>query len=111
MPLNPLENMPASMIGHNIALNRYIKNLNELKINVRPAEKMEEFKFSPCENLEGASALPHTSPLTYPSSDLLQQPKVRSPRNLNSAICLSHLISFEVFLNVRCAKQLKSVFC
>ncbi|XP_011044502.1 PREDICTED: protein ALWAYS EARLY 3-like isoform X1 [Populus euphratica] len=75
MPLNPLENMPASMIGHNIALNRYIKNLNELKINVQPAEKMEEFKFSACVNLEGASALPHTSPLTYPCSDLLQQPK------------------------------------
>ncbi|KAJ6771086.1 PROTEIN ALWAYS EARLY 1-RELATED [Salix koriyanagi] len=46
MPLNLLENMPASMIGHNIALNRYIKNLNELKINVQPAEKkMEEFNF------------------------------------------------------------------
>jgi len=111
MPLNPLENMPGSMIGHDNALNRYIKNLNELKINVQPAEKMEEFKFSPCENLEGASVLPHTSPLTYPCSGLLQQPKVRGPWNLNSAICLSHLISFEVFLNVRCAKQIKSVFC
>ncbi|KAB5537448.1 hypothetical protein DKX38_014981 [Salix brachista] len=76
MPLNPLENMPASMIGHNIALNRYIKNLNELKINVQPAEKkMEEFNFSPCENLEGASALPHGTPSTYLFSDLLQQPK------------------------------------
>ncbi|KAJ6719731.1 LIN-9 [Salix purpurea] len=76
MPLNPLENMPASMIGHNIALNRYIKNLNELKINVQPAEKkMEEFNFSPCENLEGASALPHGTPSTYPFSDLLQHPK------------------------------------
>ncbi|CAK7333147.1 unnamed protein product, partial [Dovyalis caffra] len=76
MPLNPLENMPASMMGHNIALNRYIKNLNELKINGQPAEKkMEGFNFSPCENLEDASVLPYTSPSTYNCSDLLQEQK------------------------------------
>eukprot|EP00258_Populus_trichocarpa_P047358 XP_024463377.1 protein ALWAYS EARLY 3 isoform X1 [Populus trichocarpa] len=75
MPLNPLENMPASMIGHNIALNRYMKNLNELKISGQPAEKkMEGFKFSPCENLEDNSAPPHTSLSTYHCSVLLQQP-------------------------------------
>ncbi|KAJ6351776.1 hypothetical protein OIU78_007634 [Salix suchowensis] len=75
MPLNPLDNMPASMIGHSIALNRYIKNLNELKISGQPAEKKTEgFKFSPCENLEDNSALPHSSPSTYHCSVLLQQP-------------------------------------
>ncbi|KAB5545373.1 hypothetical protein DKX38_013485 [Salix brachista] len=75
MPLNPLDNMPASMIGHSIALNRYIKNLNELKISGQPAEKKTEgFKFSPCENLEDNSALPHSSPSTYHCSVLLHQP-------------------------------------
>jgi len=98
MPLNPLENMPASMIGHNIALNRYMKNLNELKISGQPAEKkMEGFKFSPCENLEDNSAPPHTSLSTYHCSVLLQQPMVRSPWTLSSTMCLSHFVNFEVF--------------
>lgn len=98
MPLNPLENMPASMIGHNIALNRYMKNLNELKISGQPAEKMMEgFKFSPCENLEDNSALPHTSLSTYHCSVLLQQPMVRSLWTLSSTMCLSHFVNFEVF--------------
>ncbi|XP_011043234.1 PREDICTED: protein ALWAYS EARLY 3-like isoform X1 [Populus euphratica] len=75
MPSNPSENMPASMIGHNIVLNRYMKNLNELKISGQPAEKkMEGFQFSPCENLEDHSALPHASLSTYHCSVLLQQP-------------------------------------
>ncbi|KAF9678015.1 hypothetical protein SADUNF_Sadunf08G0167900 [Salix dunnii] len=85
MPLNPLDNMPASMIGHSIALNRYIKNLNELKLSGQPAEKkMEGFKFSPCENLEDNSALPHSSPSTYHCSVLLQQPMGGSNTQVNN---------------------------
>lgn len=112
MPLNPLENMPVSLTRHNIALNRYIENINELKINEQPV------KFASCENLENTSGLPHTSPSTYHVSNLLQQAKVSSPRNLNSIVCLSYLVNFEsikvldrLSKNFFYAERLKELFC
>lgn len=84
MPLNPLENMPASLTRQNVAFGKYIENFTELKMNGRPREKNMEgyMKFSPCENLEKAYAPCHTSPSTnYHVNNLLQQQKVSSSWN------------------------------
>ncbi|KAJ0093660.1 hypothetical protein Patl1_25107 [Pistacia atlantica] len=80
MPLNPFENMPASLTRQNVALGKFIENLNELKTNVQPRERNMEgyMKFAPCENLENTNGPSHMSPSTnYHSNNLLQQQKVK----------------------------------
>ncbi|KAJ4850219.1 hypothetical protein Tsubulata_049839 [Turnera subulata] len=73
MPMNPLENMPASLTRHNVALSRYIDDLNELKLNGQSVDRMEGYlKFSPHENLDKSNALLHTSPPAHQSGNLLQ---------------------------------------
>ncbi|XP_012069373.1 protein ALWAYS EARLY 3 isoform X2 [Jatropha curcas] len=77
MPLNPSDNMPASLNRHNVVLNKFIENLNDLKMNGHPIErKMEGYiKFATCENLENTDGLPHSSPSTHHISNSLQHVK------------------------------------
>ncbi|KAF2310984.1 hypothetical protein GH714_018913 [Hevea brasiliensis] len=77
MPLNPLENIPASLTRHNIFFNKFIENLNDIKMNGQPMErKMEGYiKFASCENLENGTGFPHTSPSTHLISNLFQHAK------------------------------------
>ncbi|KAJ0035662.1 hypothetical protein Pint_24565 [Pistacia integerrima] len=80
MPLNPFENMPASLTRQNVAFGKFIENLNELKMNVQPRERNMEgyMKFAPCENLENTNGPSHMSPSTnYHINNLLQQQKVK----------------------------------
>ncbi|XP_050216536.1 protein ALWAYS EARLY 3 isoform X2 [Mercurialis annua] len=73
MPLNPVENVPASLSRQNV-FNKYIENMNELKMNGQPSErKMEGYiKFAPSENLENTDDLLHASPSTHHIGNLLQ---------------------------------------
>ncbi|XP_024958480.1 protein ALWAYS EARLY 3 isoform X2 [Citrus sinensis] len=78
MPLNPLENMPASLTRPNVAFGKFMDNFTELQMNGQPRERDIEgyMKFTPCENLETAYAPSHISPSTnYPINNLLQQHK------------------------------------
>ncbi|KAG8636582.1 hypothetical protein MANES_15G014400v8 [Manihot esculenta] len=77
MPLNPLENMPASLTRHNIFFNKFIENLNDIKMNGQPMERKVEgyIKLAPCENLENGTGFPHTSPSTHLISNLFQHAK------------------------------------
>ncbi|KAE8714429.1 Always early, putative isoform 3 [Hibiscus syriacus] len=65
MPLNPLENLPASLLRQNDAI--FVENYNELKMNGQSKEnKMEEnIKFAQCDNLENANSPSRTSPSTF----------------------------------------------
>lgn len=73
MPLNPVENMPATLI-RNVAVNKLFENFNELKI-----------KFSPNENLDNTDG-PYNSTSSHQISNLLKQVKVSSLSNLNFVI-------------------------
>ncbi|KAH7573585.1 hypothetical protein JRO89_XS03G0176700 [Xanthoceras sorbifolium] len=87
MPLNPLENLPASLTRQTAAFGKFIENFNELKMNGQPRERMEEYiKFTHCENLESSHGPSHISPSTnYRMNNLLQQQKV-VPSTSNSQI-------------------------
>lgn len=74
MPLNPVENMPASLT-RNVTVNKLFENFNELKI-----------KFSPNENLDNTDD-PYNSTSSHQISNLLKQVKVGSLWNLNFLIC------------------------
>ncbi|XP_062175130.1 protein ALWAYS EARLY 3 isoform X2 [Alnus glutinosa] len=60
MPLNPVENMPASLT-RNVTVNKLLENFNELKI-----------KFSPNENLDNTDG-PYNSKSSHQISNLLKQ--------------------------------------
>lgn len=60
MPLNPVENMPASLT-RNVSVNKLFENFNELKI-----------KFSPNENLDNTDG-PYNSTSSHQISNLLKQ--------------------------------------
>ncbi|KAK6254539.1 hypothetical protein SCA6_015844 [Theobroma cacao] len=76
MALNPLENLPASLVRQNAAVRKFFENYNELKMNGQPKEsKMEEnIKFAPCE--ENANSPSRTSPSTFSVGNLSQPVKV-----------------------------------
>lgn len=78
MPLNPVENMPASLT-RNVSVNKLFENFNELKI-----------KFSPNENLDNTDG-PYNSTSSHQISNLLKQVKVSSLWNLNFVICYNWL--------------------
>ncbi|GLT63803.1 hypothetical protein SLA2020_363380 [Shorea laevis] len=80
MPLNPLENMPASLARQNVAFSKFIENFNELKVNgIGKDRKVEEnIKFSLYQNLESTNSPSHISPSTNHVSKLSQQAKVDS---------------------------------
>ncbi|KAK9289126.1 hypothetical protein L1049_017599 [Liquidambar formosana] len=77
MPFNPLENMPASLRRHNVGVNKFFENFNELKMNGQlKDQKLEGYmKFASSENMENADGPSHVSPSTYPISNLLKQAK------------------------------------
>jgi hypothetical protein len=62
MPLNPVENMPASLI-RNVAVNKLFESFNELKI-----------KLPPNENLDITDG-PYNSTSSHQISNLLKQVK------------------------------------
>ncbi|GMI64104.1 ARABIDOPSIS THALIANA ALWAYS EARLY 3, ALWAYS EARLY 3 [Hibiscus trionum] len=80
MPLNPLENLPASLLRQNAAIRKFVENYNELKMNGQSKErKMEEnIKFTQCDNLENANSPSRTSPSTFGVGNLSQPVKVDS---------------------------------
>ncbi|XVF38683.1 hypothetical protein REPUB_Repub20aG0123000 [Reevesia pubescens] len=91
MPLNPLENLPASLLRQNAAISKFAENFNELKMNGQPKEnKMEEnFKFTQRDNLENASSPSHTSPSTFSVGNLSQPVKeavVSELRRMNDEV-------------------------
>ncbi|XP_059668464.1 protein ALWAYS EARLY 3 isoform X2 [Cornus florida] len=83
MPLNPLENIPASLAKHTTAVDKFLENLNEFKINAQSKDQnLDGFmKFSPGENMENFDGPSQVSPSTYPMSNLLKQ---GTPTNANS---------------------------
>lgn len=74
MPLNPLENMPTSMTRHMSVTD--VENLNTFRMNGQTKDHRPEgyIKFYPCDNLEDSG--PHTSPVSYPTFNLLKTAKV-----------------------------------
>ncbi|GMJ02051.1 ARABIDOPSIS THALIANA ALWAYS EARLY 3, ALWAYS EARLY 3 [Hibiscus trionum] len=80
MPLNPLENLPASLLRQNAAIRKFVENYNELKMNGQSKEnKMEEnIKFMQCDNLENANSPSRTSPSTFGVGNLSQPVKAES---------------------------------
>ncbi|XVF28360.1 hypothetical protein REPUB_Repub15cG0023000 [Reevesia pubescens] len=80
MPLNPLENLPASLLRQNAAISKFAENYNELKVNGQPKEsKIEEnIKFTQCDNLENTNSPYRTSPSTFNVGNLSQPVKVDS---------------------------------
>ncbi|MBA0681579.1 hypothetical protein Goari_023375, partial [Gossypium aridum] len=80
MPLNPMENLPASLSRQNAAIRKFVENYNELKMNGQSKEsKMEEnIKFMQCDNLENANSPSRTSPSTFSVGNLSQPVKVDS---------------------------------
>lgn len=80
MPLNPLENMPASLTKHSLAVNKFFENVSELKMNGGPKDrKITEYgKFSTSENMENVDGPSRLSPSTYPINNLLKQTKAGS---------------------------------
>ncbi|XP_065863604.1 protein ALWAYS EARLY 3 [Euphorbia lathyris] len=95
MPINPSENMPASLTRRNIVFNKLIENLNELKMNGQPIEsKMEGYiKFAQCENMENTNGLLHTFPSTNHISNLLQHAKGGSANsNMHTSFDLGDIV-------------------
>ncbi|OMO53706.1 hypothetical protein CCACVL1_28433 [Corchorus capsularis] len=80
MPLNPLENLPVSLVRQHAAISKYVENYNEPKMNGQPKEsKMEEsMKFAQCENLENAISPSRTSPSTFNVGNLMPPVKIDS---------------------------------
>lgn len=74
MPLNPLDNIPASLTRYNVAVNKFFEKLNERKMN----ERLEDQnlggykKCAPIEKFEMADDA-HISPSTFLSSNLSKQ--------------------------------------
>lgn len=65
MPLNPLENLPASFIKQNIIVNKYTENFKELKINELKESKTEGYmNVVSTDNLNSTVVPCHIPPLT-----------------------------------------------
>ncbi|XP_010551056.1 PREDICTED: protein ALWAYS EARLY 3 isoform X2 [Tarenaya hassleriana] len=75
MPLNPLQNIPASLAQQYVSLNHHIQNHSMLKMHEQEIENMPEgyLKLS-CETLENSRG-PHLSPSNYNISNSLKQQK------------------------------------
>lgn len=78
MPLNPLENMPASLAKNLVTFDKLFENFNELKMNGWAKDQKQEghVKFFPGESLEHVDVPCHVPSSTYPMSNLLKQAKV-----------------------------------
>ncbi|KAL6971312.1 hypothetical protein U1Q18_030990 [Sarracenia purpurea var. burkii] len=77
MPLNPSENMPASVAKNVVSIDKLFENFSELKMNGRAKDyRLDGYmKFPPGENLEHVDVPSHVYPSTYPMSNLLKQAK------------------------------------
>lgn len=77
MPLNPLENMPASLARHKFSDEKFLENFNELKMNGRSKDWKTGMymKFARSENLENADVPCHNSTSTYSIGNLFKQAK------------------------------------
>ena len=97
MPLNPLENLPASFTRQNAAISKFAENYNELKINGLPKEsKMEEnIKFTQCRNLEKTNSPSHMSQSTLNVVHLSQPVKVSYDKRILIS-CISNKIHSRV---------------
>lgn len=75
MPSNPVENMPTSMKRTSVT---EVENLNIFKINGHAKDQRPEgyIEFSPTDNLENVNSVPHISPASYPTFNLLKPSKV-----------------------------------
>ncbi|KAF7144937.1 hypothetical protein RHSIM_Rhsim04G0219400 [Rhododendron simsii] len=84
MPLNPSENMPASLAKNLVTFDKLFENFNELKMNGWAKDQKQEghMKIFPGESLEHVDVPCHVSlsSSTYPMSNLLKQAK-GSPAN------------------------------
>ncbi|KAJ8766738.1 hypothetical protein K2173_007805 [Erythroxylum novogranatense] len=71
MPLNPLENMPATLTQQNIVLNKFIDNFKELKMTGKSVDgKMDSYtNLAPFEHMENANGPQHTFPSTLHKGD------------------------------------------
>lgn len=78
MPLNPLENMPASLIKHSTVVNKFFENVSELKMKGEPKDRKttEYGKISSSENVENVDGPSRLSPSNYSTNNLLKQAKV-----------------------------------
>lgn len=78
MPLNPSENMPASLAKNLVTFDKLFENFNELKMNGWAKDQKQEghMKIFPGESLEHVDVPCHVSSSTYPMSNLLKQAKV-----------------------------------
>ncbi|XP_058209241.1 protein ALWAYS EARLY 3 isoform X2 [Rhododendron vialii] len=85
MPLNPSENMPASLAKNLVTFDKLFENFNELKMNGWAKDQKQEghMKNFPGESLEHVDVPCHVSSSTYPMSNLLKQSK-GSPANPTS---------------------------
>ncbi|KAL0376476.1 UNVERIFIED_CONTAM: protein ALWAYS EARLY 3 [Sesamum calycinum] len=69
MPLNPLENMPALLGRHTVAVDKPFENFNELQINGRAKEYI---KLSPGDNLDSIDGISQLPPLANPTNSVHQ---------------------------------------
>ncbi|KAL8121600.1 protein ALWAYS EARLY 3-like isoform X3 [Apium graveolens] len=78
MPSNPVDNMPTSMTRNRSVTD--VENLNNFKINGQAKDQRPEgyIKFSPSENLGNVNSVPHMSPASYPTFNLLKPSKLFS---------------------------------
>ncbi|XP_051127509.1 protein ALWAYS EARLY 3-like [Andrographis paniculata] len=74
MPLNPLENMPANLGRHTMAVDKVFETFNDLKLN---GQAKDFVKLSLGENMENINSTPQMSQLTN-SVGFLKQTKVAS---------------------------------
>ena len=76
MPLNPEENLPASLTRHGLGIKKYMENLNECKTSALQAENAMEgyIKFHQ-ENLDATNGFSHIPP---PNFHALRQSQVRN---------------------------------
>ncbi|KAL8121602.1 hypothetical protein AgCh_018366 [Apium graveolens] len=89
MPSNPVDNMPTSMTRNRSVTD--VENLNNFKINGQAKDQRPEgyIKFSPSENLGNVNSVPHMSPASYPTFNLLKPSKqllVSELRELNNDV-------------------------
>lgn len=93
MPLNPLENMPASLARHKFSDEKFLENFNELKMNGRSKDWKTGMymKFARSENLENADVPCHNSTSTYSIGNLFKQAKVFKPYHFIIIIIFMHI--------------------
>ncbi|KAK7292297.1 hypothetical protein RIF29_08075 [Crotalaria pallida] len=88
MPLYPFENMPTSLIQHNVVPGRIDENLNELKLNgkVKQGKVAEHTTMFPGENSDTVKGL-YISPTMHGSSALSKKAISSSSKSQAKVVC------------------------